>query len=200
MVQQSGADPPAGRRAARIHREKENIMLTRNKHDGRLPAVRGLVAASLLALAPVIATMPVHAGDTQVSADAAEWQQVQKQSAQALEAMKNYSASQRAEALTKGKQLLDAMDDRIDRLEARSQNEWGQLSRQAREQRRDALRALRKQRDDLAQWYGGLRHGSTGAWDEVKQGFVDAYGTLSRSFGDAMTQFSADASSKKKQP
>jgi hypothetical protein len=173
-------------------------MSTRNKHDSRLPALRGLVAASLLALTSVVVTMPVHAADTKASADAAEWQQVQMQSALALEAIKNYSASQRAEALTKGKQLLDAMDDRIDRLEVQSQNEWGQLSRQTREQRRVAMRALRKQRDDVAQWYGGIRHGSTGAWDEVKQGFVDAYGTLSRSFGDAMTQFSADASNKKK--
>ncbi len=167
-----------------------------NNRPYRLPAFRHLLATSLLALAPAIATMPAHATDAKASADP-DLQQVRKQNAQALEAMKNYSAAQRDEALAKGKQLLDTMDDRIDQLEQRSQTEWAELSQQARQQRRESMRALRQQRDDLAQWYGGVRHSSADAWDEVKQGFVDAYGTLSRSFGDAVTQFGADSPKKK---
>ncbi len=169
-------------------------------HPECMPAGRRLVAAVLLAMAPLVASLPAHAAQSAASAKV-DLQQVQKESAQALEAMKKYTAAQRKEALANGKELLDAMDNRIDRLEVRTQNEWDQLSQAARQQRMVAMRALRDQRDDVAQWYGGIRHGSAGAWDEVKQGFVDAYGTLSRSFGDAVAQFdSTSAAAQKKKP
>jgi hypothetical protein len=187
---------PAFHGAAGINTEMEIIMTRLKTAHNRIPTARRLVAASLIALAPFVANLPAHAVDTKASTDT-KLQQVKNQSAQALEAMKNYTAAQRSDALAKGKELLDAMDTRIDQLELRTQSEWGQLSRQARERRQTAMHALRQQRDDVAQWYGGIRHGSAGAWDEVKQGFVDAYGTLSRSFGDAVAQFDADDTSRK---
>ena len=37
----------------------------------------------------------------------------------------------------------------------------------------------------LAEWYGGIKHSSDNAWDTVKQGFADAYRTLSESLAEA---------------
>ena len=52
-----------------------------------------------------------------------------------------------------------------------------------------ALRELRRQRNRVAEWYGGMEHGSAGAWNNVKRGFVTAYGALDRAFIRAARTF-----------
>jgi hypothetical protein len=60
-------------------------------------------------------------------------------------------------------------------------------STQSRSQ--DAMRRLRERRTDLAEWYGGLRHGSAGAWSEVTTGFADSYRAMSDALRRARDEF-----------
>jgi TolA-binding protein len=115
--------------------------------------------------------------------------ELKQQWSEAVDTLKGYSAAQRDTALEEGKETLNAMDTYIEQLEARTREEWDQLSETTQEKRKNALRTLREERNDLAEWYGGMKHSSAGAWDEMKQGFIDAYGTLNESFGEALDAF-----------
>jgi len=101
----------------------------------------------------------------------------------------HYGVGQRDEALARGRKLLHRMDGRLDALEAQTQRNWSTLDRAARERRREALRELRRQRNRVAEWYGGMEHGSAGAWDQVRRGFVTAYGALDSAFVRAAKEF-----------
>jgi len=107
---------------------------------------------------------------------------VKKETADAAEAIKNYTAEQRDEAVKKTKAALDDLDQRIDRLEAKIRDKWGEMDQAARDKATTALRALRQERERVAEWYGGLQHGSAEAWDRVKQGFSEAYEKLKASW------------------
>lgn len=118
--------------------------------------------------------------------------EVKREWADAMEALKSYSAAQRDVALARAEETLDAMDRRIDKLEDRAGRQWDDLSESAREKREASLRALRRQRNEVAQWYGGMKHSSAGAWESVKQGFIESYGVLSESFRDAWNEFDSN--------
>jgi hypothetical protein len=122
-----------------------------------------------------------------------ELTELKREWADAVQALQSYSAAQRDAALAQAQQTLDAMDQRIDRLESRTQQQWNRLSESARQSREATLRALRKQRNEVAQWYGGMKHSSAGAWESVKQGFIESYGVLSESFRNAWNQFDNDS-------
>ena len=54
---------------------------------------------------------------------------------------------------------------------------------------RATLDALRRQRNELAEWYGGLKHSSAESWEQVKAGFVKSYEVLRESFAKARKEF-----------
>lgn len=119
-------------------------------------------------------------------------QDVQQEWSELLEQLKGYSSAQRDEALTRARRALDAMDEQIEQLQARADREWDQLGDTARERRRAALQSLQVQRQRLAEWYGGMKHSSAGAWNEVRRGFIDAYGRLDEAFGRAADAFGSE--------
>jgi hypothetical protein len=108
---------------------------------------------------------------------------------EAVEAIKRYSADQRDEALNKVRIAIDDLDARIDELETRLENKWDQMDKTARSQARETLRSLREKRNDLAEWYGGMRHSSAKAWDHVKKGFLDSYESLRQTYNKAVEEF-----------
>jgi TolA-binding protein len=118
--------------------------------------------------------------------------EVQREWAETVEALKSYSATQRDAAVSKAEQTLQAMDRRIEELEARTGRQWDELSDSAREARQATLRTLRAQRNQVAEWYGAMKHSSASAWGAVKQGFIESYGTLSDSFAKAWNEFDSD--------
>lgn len=73
------------------------------------------------------------------------------------------------------------------------QRQWSAASRALMNysvaQRDEALRELRQQRNRVAEWYGGMEHGSAHAWEQVKRGFVTAYGELNSALGKAAKEF-----------
>jgi hypothetical protein len=108
-------------------------------------------------------------------------QDLQKKVADAVQAIKSYSAAQRDLAVEKAKAVLDDFDARIKDLESRLSQKWDQMDQAARQEAMSAMTSLRKQRNVAAEWYGGLKHGSSQAWEDVKTGFSKS----SHDLGDA---------------
>lgn len=118
-----------------------------------------------------------------------EMAQVRQEADETLQAIKDYSIDKKEQVMAKSKDVLDKMDVKIDELEKRSSEQWQDMSEASREQSRQALRELRKKRNDIAEWYGGMKHSSAGAWDEMKKGFVDSYHSLQQAFDKASEKF-----------
>jgi len=147
------------------------------------------VRTGLLAIGFLLGSMTaVAASQTSTGsnpADSADLSALKREWAETVETLKGYTAAQRDMAAARAKQGLDAMDRHIEQLESRTQQEWDSLSQQARESQEATLRKLRKQRNDAAEWYGGMKHSSAGAWETVRQGFIDSYGVLNDAFSKA---------------
>lgn len=104
--------------------------------------------------------------------------ELKKESRDLLQALKSYSVEQRDEAITESRAVLDDLDKRIDTLERRLRENWNSMSEQARRKTGDKLRALRRERTRVAEWYGSLKNSSGEAWEHMKQGFSEAYRDL----------------------
>jgi acyl-CoA reductase-like NAD-dependent aldehyde dehydrogenase len=103
--------------------------------------------------------------------------------------IKGYTVTQRDEAIKSAKTALDDMDARIRGMERKFDNEWDKMDQAARRKARAALDAVRRERNELAEWYGGLKHSSAESWEQVKAGFVKSYEVLRDSFAKARKEF-----------
>ncbi|NKE69450.1 hypothetical protein [Candidatus Manganitrophus noduliformans] len=108
---------------------------------------------------------------------------------EAVEAIKEYSADQKDEAVKKGKAVLDNLDGRIEQMESRIKREWDRMGDSARKTAKTSLEGIKNQREKVAEWVGSMKQSSSGAWEEVKKGFVESYETLSDSFDKAADKF-----------
>lgn len=63
------------------------------------------------------------------------------------------------------------------------------MDQAARQKMAATLTALRKQRNETAEWYGGLKHSSGNAWEDVKTGFLKRYEDLPDTFQKARSEF-----------
>ena len=136
----------------------------------------------LLAAVPTLALAGSDATD---ESSGAKVRQEFKDTARAVE---NYTVEQRDEAVTSVKKSLNDLDENITAMENKLDREWDRMDGAARQKSQEALRELRKQRTTLAEWYGGLKHGSANAWGQVKQGFLDSYHSLSNAFEKAQEE------------
>ena len=125
----------------------------------------------------------------QTSTNETSTKDVKEKVADASQAIKNYSVNQRDEAVKKAKAALDDIDLRIDSMESQINKKWRQMDQSSRKKSRDTLTALRKQRNEVAEWYGGLKHSSSNAWEDVKKGFLKSYRDLRDSFDKAHSEF-----------
>jgi hypothetical protein len=105
------------------------------------------------------------------------------------QAIKSYTVEQRDEAIKKARAALRDVDRHIGRLERKLDDKWDQTDQAARKKGRATLNALRRQRNEAAEWLGGLEHSSAESWEEVKNGFVKSYETLGESFAKARKEF-----------
>lgn len=112
-------------------------------------------------------------------------QTLQEKVADAVQAIKSYSAAQRDRAVERAKAILDDFDSRIRDLESRLSQKWGQMDQAARQEAMSAMTSLRKQRNAAAEWYGGLKHDSNQAWENVKTGFSKSAHDLQDAFRKA---------------
>ena len=104
-------------------------------------------------------------------------------------AIGSYTVAQRDQAIKSAQTALADLDARMRRIERKIDAGWDKMDAAARRKARATLSALHKERDELAEWYGGLKHSSTEAWDEVKGGFVKSYEGLKQSFAKAAKEY-----------
>ena len=136
-------------------------------------------AVALCLLAPA-----AFAADTKTTAS-----DISKKADDTARAVKNYTVQQRDEAVKSAKAALDDVDARIRRFDRKVDEHWDHMDQAARQKARATQRALRHERDEVAEWYGGLKHSSAESWDEVKSGFVKSYEDLKSSFRKARSEF-----------
>jgi DNA anti-recombination protein RmuC len=118
--------------------------------------------------------------------------EVKQKAAETYEALKNYTLEQQDEAVAAAEKKLTTLDEQIDVLQNDLDARWQTMSQTTREKTREIIRKLNKEREDVAEWYGGMRHSSAEAWEEVKKGFADSYDRLERAFQDAKKDFDKD--------
>lgn len=117
-------------------------------------------------------------GYAQTSSEKTSMEEVKQETQDLIQALKNYTADQRDEAVQKTKSALQTLDKRIDALETRIDNNWDNMNKAAREKARANLKALHKQRAKVAEWYGSMKSSTVNAWEHMKKGFSDAYSAL----------------------
>lgn len=114
---------------------------------------------------------------------------VRREVGDAAGAIKDYSIEKRDEAAKNAKAALDELDVRIKATEAKIDKDWDKMDQAAREQARATLEALRKQRVQVAEWYGALKHSTAGAWKQMKKGFSDSYQSLKNAWEKAEREY-----------
>jgi hypothetical protein len=107
---------------------------------------------------------------------------VKKETQDLLQTLKGYSAAQRDEAIARIKVTLDDLDQRITALEATIDANWEKMDKTARANARTSLQELRKERTEVAEWYGSLKSTSAEAWEQTKRVFSDAYKDLNEAW------------------
>lgn len=119
---------------------------------------------------------------------------MEKEWNETMEALGSYTAEQRDSAVEAGRKTLDAMDERLEKMQAWTQKHWNSLSEETREERTEMLKAMREQRNEAAEWYGAMKHGTAEAWDSTKQGFITSYDKLQNAYHSAVDSFESDDS------
>jgi hypothetical protein len=151
-------------------------------------------------LAGVLALMSASASRAQTGAPTAPQKttasEIKQDVAETAQAIKNYTAEQKDEAVKKAREALDGLDARIDGMEAQLEKKWNRMSQAAHQKATATMKALRKERTEAAEWYGGLKHSSAAAWEEVKGGFLKSYQALRDAVGNAEKQWSSPAKQK----
>ena len=140
-----------------------------------------IVLAAILCLATT--ALPASEPDTDSAAD------IRRETAELLQALKNYGAEQRDEALARSRAALDNLDRRIETLEAGMLEKWEDMDQAARERARASLQALREQRTRVAEWYGSMKSSSASAWGHIRQGFSQAYQSLQDAWEKSEQEF-----------
>ena len=107
---------------------------------------------------------------------------IRKETGELMQALKAYGADKRDEAVEQTQAALDNIDRRIEALEANMLENWDKMDQAARDRSRASLNALRAQRTEVAEWFGGLKNSSVSAWGHLKQGFSDAYRAMSHAW------------------
>jgi hypothetical protein len=128
-------------------------------------------------------------GYTMESSQKTSFSEVKRETWELIQALKSYTADQRDTAIQKSKSALNDLDNRIDDLETRIDNNWDTMDKATRQKARESLRALRKQRIRVAEWYGSLKSSTVSAWDHMKKGFSDAVEELSDAWQKSENEF-----------
>ena len=119
-------------------------------------------------------------------------QDIKQETTELLQALKAYGVEQRDAALEQSRVALENLDRRIETLEKQMLDQWDGMDQAARNKSQASLRALRQQRNRVAEWYGSLKSSSAGAWGHMKQGFTSAYRSLHDAWEKSEEEFSAD--------
>lgn len=77
--------------------------------------------------------------------------------------LKNYSIEKKDKSVSEVKVALEKMDARMDRMQNQIANKWDEMDQASRDMAKEIMQALRKKRNELSEWYGGMKHSSADA-------------------------------------
>ena len=157
----------------------------------RLGSIAALVATVQLASAqdapqpvPPETTTPAPEQQQEATDEAGERRRV--------EALREVSAERRDEAVAAARRAADDLDRQMERLQRQMDEGWDRMSEVTRARSRASMADLRQRRNALAEWLGGMRHGSSAAWSEVRSGFVKSYQELAEAMRKARAELAKD--------
>lgn len=143
-----------------------------------MPISLTLRAAAVSAAIAIFAA-PVAAQDAGAPMTTEE---VRAEVSEAMSAIAAYTEQERDQALAEAREILDRVDDEIERREEAMREGWAEMSEEARETARARLKDLREARNRLGERYGALESGTSSAWEELKKGFSDAWTAFSEAW------------------
>lgn len=155
---------------------------------------RACAAALLCAWMPLAAqeTPPPEPKQTQR-------EQLRQEVDEAVAAIRDYSADRRDEAVVRARESAEEVDRRLAAFEAQMEPRWNAMNEAARARSRQAMADLRHRRNELSEWYGGMRHGSEAAWGEVKAGFAKSYQDLEEALRKARAELEREQEQEQEQ-
>lgn len=111
---------------------------------------------------------------------------------ESVDAIRTHSVERRDEALASARRGAENLDRQLARLQQQQDQGWSRMSQSARTRVQATREDLRTRRNALAEWYGGMRHSSTAAWEEARGGFVNSYHELADAMKRAKAEFEQD--------
>jgi hypothetical protein len=136
---------------------------------------------------------PLLLGACSREEEPADADDVREQAQELGETVESYSAAQRDEALENAQQALADLSERIEVLEARMRERWGDMDERARERAESDLETLEDQRSEAAEWFNRMKDGSSEAWGHLSAGFAEAVAALRKSWQEAEQDLEAES-------
>lgn len=102
-------------------------------------------------------------------------EEIERDTQDLLSSISEYTAQQREAAVTLVNQSLVVIDRHIETMQARFEANMGGMSSEAKQMSRATLEELRERRAAVDEQLEQLASNTADAWDNVKNGFVDAY-------------------------
>ena len=84
---------------------------------------------------------------------------------------------------------MGAFDKRVASMEANLQANYKEMQDSTKDKYNKNLQALRKQRNELSEWYGSMTYSSGEAWQDVKNSFAKSYDSLVNAWDNAENEF-----------
>jgi DNA repair exonuclease SbcCD ATPase subunit len=128
-----------------------------------------------------IALQPAMAADQSTSAAASakpDAESTQHSTEKTIDTIKLYSIEKKDEAVTKGKEALDDVDARMDKLGQRIKEKKSEWSEKIAKKKEEELADLKKTRQEVAARYEKLKEASKKTWETAKNAFIRSYHRL----------------------
>ena len=105
-------------------------------------------------------------------------QTVRSEIIEAFEAIGAYTAQESRQAVAAAREGMMKLDAEVDRRAEALQENWSEMSEDARSAARAEMKQLRQAQSTLSERIGALGAAAPEIWDDVKQGFVQGYEDL----------------------
>lgn len=140
------------------------------------------IQASALLLAMAVPLAHVHAAEDDSDTTVETLREDVVKLNQELE---DFTTERRERLMTDIEDVLDAIDGRIRVLEKQLQDGRSKADQLTRAQAQTALASLRRERARVEEWYQRMQDSADFTWESMKDGFNDAFDTLSEDWQSA---------------
>lgn len=114
---------------------------------------------------------------------------VERESRELAETVAEYGEDQRDAAMREFESAMSDIDQRLEAFENQVDENWDELSEEARREAQQDLAMLKTRRAELTDAYDELKSDSGAAWEDIKNGFTDAYAEMTAAFDKAQEEF-----------